>query len=557
MPMRSRPTTSIALVASLALVAACGGGNPEPRTPAPPTPPPPTSTPPAATTAPAPPAPPPDPFALRSPLRKETLPALPTQSPEGEVWDRVEKVKVPKADATCASYTKRSAPLAADACKDPGKARAALEKALGEPVAKRDAALSALEACGGLPGGLVRALRAELAPASCGDAVVKDAKKSLGGWDPTVAHAIAGYDVAARLARLPSAPPAFTGAASKERVLAHLKGPFGAWFAEQAKAIEELSVIGAKLGFYGRALVAVEAGLAELRFVETMRSAPIPEAWQKDAEIKSVYYGTLDQLLEPRKARMRDALIVGLHDMAAVGVLHDARIDRARAGISQMYAGRRIDALDGHALGDAPAAPPSLLGQLPTFHAGVLLTPAEAKDPKTVSALAGRGLPWTLRGGLEGAKIEDAAARLAYARARFDLGRTYWRAVDHDAAIGLLGDKAALDDGGKLLLAAAIALREGPDDARAMMGAPSPAALNLRGTAALDAVAQGTGEAAGRAEYDAALLALLSPPEGAGKEHFTALAERFRRAAGKLSRADEKKRAEDAAARADATAKAL
>lgn len=554
--MRPRSTLPLPLLASIALLAACGGAAPEPRTPTPP--PPPTSTAPSATTAPSSPPPPPaDPFALRSPLRKETLPALPTQSPEAEVWDRAEKVKVPKADATCASYTKRAAPLAADACKDPGKARAALEKALGEPAPKRDAALSALETCGGLPGGLVRALRAELAPAACGDAIVKDARKSLGGWDPTVAHAIAGYDVAARLARLPSSPPTFTGAASKERVLAHLKGAFGQWFADQAKAIEELSVIGAKLGFYGRALVAVEAGLAELRFVETMRGAPIPEAWQKDAEIKSVYYGALDQLLEPRKARMRDALVVGLHDMAAVGVLHDARIDRARAGISQMYAGRRIDALDGLALGDAPAAQPSLWGQLPTFHAGLLLTPAEAKDPKTVSALGGRGLPWTLRGGLEGAKIEDAAARLAYARARFDLGRTYWRAVDYDAAIGLLGDKAALDDGGRLLLAAAIALREGPDDARAMMGAASPTALNLRGTAALDAVAQGTGEAAGRAEYDAALLALLSPPEGAGKEHFATLAERFRRAAGKLARADEKKRAEDAADRATATAKAL
>jgi hypothetical protein len=545
---------------SLSLGAGCGGATPPPATP--PSQPPPT--PPASVTAPPPSTPPPaakaDPFATPANLRREAPPSLPTQSPEDEIAARAEKTAGVRApDATCAVYTKRAVAAPEASCKDGPAARAALEKALAiADAAKRDAALGALEACKGLPRGFVRGLRAELAPAACGDVLVKDERKNLASYDPVVAHALVGYFVAGRLARTPSAPPAMTGAATRERVQAFVSGPFKQWFADQARALEELSNVGVKLGFYGRAVVAVEAGLAEIRFVETVRAAPIPAAWQADPELRVVYYGALDQMLEPRKARMRDALLVGLRDMAAVGVIHDARVDRARTGLSGLYAGRRIDALDGLMLGDDDAAGGGLFAALPTFYAGLLLSPDEAKDPRVVPQLARRGLPWSLRLGLASAPIADKGQRAAYARARLDLGRTHWRAADYDAALGLLlEDAAALDEPSRLVAAAALALREGPDDAHAMMNAASPSALNLRKVDALDAVAGGKGEVAGRADYDAALLALLSPPEGAGKAHFTALAERFRRAASKLVKPDEKKRAEEAAARAEATARAL
>lgn len=544
---------------SLSLGAACGGAAPPPAAP-PSQPPPPSAT---VTATPPPTSPPPakaDPFAMPPNLRREPAPALPTQSPEDEIAARAEKTAGVRApEAMCAMYTKRAAAAPEAACKDAAGARAALEKALAAPdPGKRDAALASLEACKGLPRGLVRGLRAELAPAACGDVIVKDERKNLASYDPMVAHALVGYFVAGRLARLPSAPPAMTGAATRERVLAFVSGPFKQWFADQARALEELSNVGVKLGFYGRAVVAVEAGLAELRFVETVRGAPIPAAWEKDPELKSVYYGSLDQMLEPRKARMRDALVVGLRDMAAVGVIRDARVDRARAGLSGLYAGRRIDALDGLLLGDEGAAGGGVFAALPTFYAGLLLSPDEAKDPRLVPQLARRGLPWSLRLGLASAPIADKGQRAAYARARLDLGRTHWRAADYDAAVALLlEDAASLDEPARLVAAAALALREGPDDAHAMMNAPSPAALNLRKVDALDAVAGGKGEVAGRAEYDAALLALLSPPEGAGRAHFTALAERFRRAATKLVKPEEKKQAEEAASRAEATARAL
>ena len=42
------------------------------------------------------------------------------------------------------------------------------------------------------------------------------------------------------------------------------RAPFG----DQASAVEELAKLGAQLRYYGRAVVALEAGLADLRFID-------------------------------------------------------------------------------------------------------------------------------------------------------------------------------------------------------------------------------------------------------------------------------------------------
>ena len=80
---------------------------------------------------------------------------------------------IPKAPAACSAFVRRAARPAA-ACADKAGAVAVLSSAMNEAdPGKRDAALAGAEACAALPAGLARALRAELAPAECADALVE------------------------------------------------------------------------------------------------------------------------------------------------------------------------------------------------------------------------------------------------------------------------------------------------------------------------------------------------------------------------------------------------
>jgi hypothetical protein len=86
-----------------------------------------------------------------------------------------------------------------------------------------------------------------------------------------------------------------------------------------------------------------------------------------------------------------------------------------------------------------------------------------------------------------------------------------------------------------------------------MMGAPTPAALGLRHTEALDALVGEGGPLAGMAAYDAAHLRALSPPEGADAvPYLKDVAARFRKAEALLSDPAHKKLATQRAAEVDA-----
>ena len=112
----------------------------------------------------------------------------------------------------------------------------------------------------------------------------------------------------------------------------------------QASAIDALSAPASELTGLARGIVAIQAGLADLRLVDRIRSSPTPSTW--DSELKAVYEAGLDEALEPRKTRGRDAALVGLLDFAAAGIMHDERVELARRLLSKLYGGRRIDALD-------------------------------------------------------------------------------------------------------------------------------------------------------------------------------------------------------------------
>ncbi|HEU4537104.1 MAG TPA: hypothetical protein VFS00_23445, partial [Polyangiaceae bacterium] len=375
------------------------------------------------------------------------------------------------APAACQAFAKRR-PAKAPACAERPAALAALDAALAVADAgKRDAALLGLDACEGLPAGLATALRAELAPAGCADAIVGPAlAKPPPRLAASMQQTLFAHAVAARLARTVGAAPKLAPPYDKARVLAHLQGPLKAWMTEQAAAVQRLSELGASLAFYARGVVALEAALADMRFVGVVRGAPVPEEFKRDRELSDAYYGALDQVLEPRKARGRDAALVGLRDFAQVGVVSDARLERARTLLSELYGGKRVDALDPlivPPLGPAPreAVDERLAAALPTYYAGLLFAGREPSAP-FARALLERGMPWSLRAKLGPAAELDPELRKLALSGRLALGRRYRRAVDFDeaAAHGARFPAASRPDDVRLAFALALALRGGPED---------------------------------------------------------------------------------------------
>lgn len=467
---------------------------------------------------------------------------------------------------TCAAFASRK-PAAASACKTRDEALVALDKALSETSAdKRDAQLAGLESCEGLPPGMARALRAEMAPLECGDALVEPLVNSPPkGIDGATYATLRGLATAARLARTGSAPPKLTPPFERKKVEGFIAGPMKDWTSAHAVAIEALSKEGLKLTSYARGIAAIEAGMAELRIVEAVRGAPVPDEFAKDQERANVYYAQLDQALDPRKDRGRDATLVGLRELAQAGVLHDARIDRARSLLSRLYGGRRIDALDALLVPALSKAAPAtveerLAMKLPTFYAGQLLPRDAAKKASFLRALLERGVPLGHRIALRDGELPTDVKRL-YARARLEFGQTHLRAFDFDQAAALLAAIPAAErtEEDKLVAALVEALRNGPEDAAVMVrNAPVPM-LGMGDVKALDAftTAAPKGPLAGLATFDAALVKQITAPLGADAAYFRDVATRFKAAAGLLTDANHKKFAEEHAKSAEATAGAI
>jgi hypothetical protein len=504
---------------------------------------------------------------MSGPLKEET--GLDAQPPLEQVKTPFPPLArgLPPPPAACADFVKRKA-AGRVSCADAASSLGALDKAFTETdPAKRDAQLAALESCAGLPPGLARALRAELAPIACADALVEPILKAPPpGMTGAIQPVLFALGIAGRVARVGGSPPKLDPPFDRKRVLEFVKGPMLSWLSEQAKAIEELEKLGVSLRHYARGIVAVEAGVGELRLVEAVREVPVPEEFSRDEELKNVYYATLDQTLDPRKDRGRDAVLIGLRELSAAGVLKDSRIDRARTLLSRLYGGRRIDALDALFLPPlAPVVPSSeterLAALLPTYYAGLILDPKEATQPSMLRMLLERGIPTPHRAVLKSQSLSPAVRSL-YLRARIDLGRTYFRAVDFDeaAALGAGWPKdTTRPDDVTLLFALALALRGGPEEAAAMVRkAPGPMA-EMGNVRALDFLAQSAPPSAvsGMAAFNAALIRQITAPVDAGPAYWKDLAQRFDRAKGLLSDNRYKALAEDRARGAEATAKAI
>ena len=396
----------------------------------------------------------------------------------------------------------------------PAVLRDGLAAALVEPdFVKRDAALACVETAPEAPPGLVRALRAELGPEVCADALVAPLLETPpAGVTRDVESAMLGSVVAARLARLLSDPPKPTPPVTKERFREFFRDTLTPWVLSQAAAIEKLSLEGARLSGYGRGVAAIAAGNADLRFVEMVRDVPLPDEMKADKDVRDAYYGALDEALEPRKLRGRDAALAGLRAFADIGAVRDPRIARARELLSKLWSGSRVDALDRLLLPelaplDTSSAALVLAARLPTFYAARLLEPGDAADAKLLRALLERGVPPSFRERLESVKGEPV--RLLYARALIESGRTYFRSGDFKKARALLGTGG--NDVARFLAALARPLEKGPQDSAELLH-KGPFLPSADDVGDLDAEAGRQGRFAGRAAFDAAYLLELAPP---------------------------------------------
>lgn len=507
-----------------------------------------------------------NPFEVKRKLREERAAAV-EDGPLDASAPKLPKAPkgLPEAPKSCDAYVKRKAEKA-PACGEAAAALSALDAALAEgDAAKRDAKLAGLEACAGLPAGLVREVRVEFAPVECGDGLSEPVLNSPpANMRKPAYYALLGHAVAARLARTATNAPKMSGPFTRDRVTAFLRGPMVAWMKEQAALIEELSKIGSGLPFYGRGVAGVEAGTAEMRMVETVRNAPLPKELAEDEELRNVYYGQLDQELDPRKDRGRDAALVGLGNLAILGVLKSDRVDRARALLSKLYGGRRIDALDPVVLPPLGAFSPSSLEErlamrLPTFSAGLLLEPKAALKAGTLRALLEKGIAPSHRAVLNDPNLA-ADLRGLYARAHVELGRLYFRASDFDRAIALLSSgfpDNKLPEDLAFLLATAIGLGDGPEDAGEMMRRAPLASIGFGQVAALDSVAKGGGAFSGPAALNAALILQIAAPHGAKAAFWNDVAARFQQAASMLGEGPAKSLANDRAKAAKAIADAI
>ncbi len=443
-----------------------------------------------------------------------------------EAWTKASKVKgvPPAAPQPCGSFAKPAAvkPAPTD-----------LSTAMADKdLVKRNAALATIET--GKPdlAPVLRAMRAALAPIECADVITDPALSASAKPTGAAGRMMIGISLASKLSRTAANAPVMKDASDKEKVKRFIQGPLRQWMVEQASAIDALSAPASELAGIARGVVAIEAGLADLRLVDRIRSAPTPSTW--DAELKAVYEAALDEALEPRKTRGRDAALVGLADFAAAGIVQDARVDRARALLSKLYGGRRIDALD------ALVLPPADASTSPIPERVLSLVPSE---PAKRDAFAQLGL--------------TPPPSPKSARARLEMGKKYWRRVDFVEAAHAASKETGPD--AQLVLATSLALAKGPNGAKEMMTAASPGALHLNDTDALDALASEAAPAiAAMAAFDAAHLRSLSAPEGdAAAPYLTDVAARFRKAAGLLEDPAQKKRAEERAADADAAAKVV
>jgi hypothetical protein len=325
-------------------------------------------------------------------------------------------------------------------------------------------------------------------------------------------------------------------------------------------SVGRLSLEASRLKGYGKAVAASEAALSDLRFVQAVRAVPLPDELASDPEAKNVYYAALDEALEPRKTRGRDAAIVALRFFYELGALREPRVLKARALLSELYAGSRIDALDRVLLPSFGASSPATVEQrlaatLPTFYASRFLELVPTlRAPELVRAYSEQGLPPFMRTELDRAAL-DPTLKLAHALIEARRGALYFSGAAYEHAAALLGPAPATD-AARLVHGIGKALERAPKHGTdLLLAAPKPLAP-LGDLDALEALAKSKGTYQGEATFDAAYIRSLAPPVNDAK-FWTDLATRFSAAARLLKPSPSRAMATELADSARQTSRAI
>ncbi|MET0411810.1 MAG: hypothetical protein ABW217_10975, partial [Polyangiaceae bacterium] len=213
-------------------------------------------------------------------------PPVASSEPPSEAPREEQQLELPPAPASCERYrpaAEARQALGGAGCQSPRAFRESLAQALDAPPDARDAALAALTGCGLPVPGWVTALRAELAEPECADVIVRGALEGPVKLRADLSDALKGLALAAQLSRLVRDPPRIEQP-SKEQFEAYFKDQLTPWIFQQAHMVHRLSQSAARLAGYGRAVAAVEAGIADMRFVEVVRDVPLPTTMAADAE---------------------------------------------------------------------------------------------------------------------------------------------------------------------------------------------------------------------------------------------------------------------------------
>jgi hypothetical protein len=436
------------------------------------------------------------------------------------------------------------------------------------------AALASLERCSEFEPGLIRALRAELGPVECGDVLVASVVGE-GAKDEVsrgVRELLLAYGISARLRRLAHELPGAPQDRKKAAIVQFLEQEVFPWAKREAVALERLARKGSELRGYARGIAAVEAGMADMRFVNLVREVPLPEEMLADEEVREVYYSSLEEALDARKNRGRDASLVGLIELERAGVVFDARVHLARDLLVQVFGGSRLKAIDSLLIPKAQAPSPAaaaeaIASSVPSPYLPLLLGDARVTG-LLLTAASARGIP----AGWDQALPADLSEseRLTLAWTRFHKGRTYFRSSDFVAAADLaktITESSPLLSEAQLIRALGAALATGPNGPVELMRRGSFVGLSLGSSEALEQIARGTGPLAGAAAFNLAYLRGLVLPPGAALD-WRQIATQFRDAEKKLGpglslaarpteEVDARARASDAAQTAAATSDAI
>ncbi|MDF3067808.1 MAG: ybgF [Polyangiaceae bacterium] len=108
--------------------------------------------------------------------------------------------------------------------------------------------------------------------------------------------------------------PEYKGTGSKETVLKHIQTKVKDWIGKKRPLIDEASVEYKKIVDLQpvpppRWVIAAGSRVGDMwgKFVKEFRAAPIPDSMKKDYEIRTAYYGALDEASEPQKQQAKGA----------------------------------------------------------------------------------------------------------------------------------------------------------------------------------------------------------------------------------------------------------